>query len=191
LNAVLESANPQERRKRARRTWPDNEKRRMVAEALSPGASVADIARRHGINANLLFNWVRSARKLSLAAAGSWPASAACLAPEPPTPIFSRDFRSAGRRCQCSRHRSDADLQRGGGGAHQAVIRPSCGDSGGCKDTPRFDRNRAGEWHQAAGRCVCQRAGAAPGDVCAQGDNVIQVAPGTKVYLACRPVSMR
>jgi transposase len=89
---VLESANPQERSKRARRTWPDDEKRRMVAEALSPGASVADIARRHGINANLLFNWVRSARKLSLAAVGSWPASAACLAPEPPAPIFSRDF---------------------------------------------------------------------------------------------------
>ena len=56
----------------------------MVAEALSPGASVAAIARRHGINANLLFNWVRSARKLSLAAASSWPASAA--------PIFSGDF---------------------------------------------------------------------------------------------------
>jgi transposase len=56
----------------------------MVAEALSLSASVADIARRHGINANLLFNWVRSARKLSLAAA--------CLAPEPPAPIFSGDF---------------------------------------------------------------------------------------------------
>ena len=56
----------------------------MVAEALSPGASVAAIARRHGLNANLLFNWVRSARKLSLAAA--------CLAPEPPAPIFSGDF---------------------------------------------------------------------------------------------------
>jgi transposase len=64
----------------------------MVAEALSPGASGAAIARRHGINANLLFNWVRSARKLSLAAASSWPVSAACLAPEPPAPIFSGDF---------------------------------------------------------------------------------------------------
>jgi len=64
----------------------------MVAEALSPGASVADIARRHGVNANLLFNWVRSARKRALGAASSRPASAACLVPEPPTPIFSGDF---------------------------------------------------------------------------------------------------
>ncbi len=84
MNAVVASADPRERTKRARRTWPDDEKQRMVAEALSPGASVAAIARRHGINANLLFNWVRSARKLSLAAASSWPASAA--------PIFSGDF---------------------------------------------------------------------------------------------------
>ena len=84
MSAVLESAGPRERTKRARRTWPEDEKQRMVAEALSPGASVAAIARRHGINANLLFNWVRSARKLSLAAA--------CLAPEPPAPIFSGNF---------------------------------------------------------------------------------------------------
>jgi transposase len=92
LKAVVASADPRERTKRARRTWPDDEKQRMVAEALSPGASVAAIARRHGINANLLFNWVRSARKLSLAAASSGPASAACLAPEPPAPLFSGDF---------------------------------------------------------------------------------------------------
>jgi transposase len=64
----------------------------MVAEALSPGASVSDVARRHGVNTNLLFNWVRSARKQSLGAASSWPGSAACLAPEPPSPIFSGDF---------------------------------------------------------------------------------------------------
>jgi transposase len=64
----------------------------MVAEALSPGASVSDVARRHGVNTNLLFNWVRSARKQSLGAASSWPGSAACLSPEPPSPIFSGDF---------------------------------------------------------------------------------------------------
>ena len=64
----------------------------MVAEALSPGASVADIARRHGVNANLLFNWVRSARGLSSDAAISQPPSATLLAPEPAAPIFSGDF---------------------------------------------------------------------------------------------------
>jgi len=35
------------------------EKRRMVEEALEPGASVARVARVHGVNANLLFSWRR------------------------------------------------------------------------------------------------------------------------------------
>ena len=35
------------------------EKRRIVEEALQPGASNAEVARRHGLNANLLFNWRR------------------------------------------------------------------------------------------------------------------------------------
>lgn len=33
----------------------NEEKRRIVAEALVPGASVAAVARKHGVNANLLF----------------------------------------------------------------------------------------------------------------------------------------
>jgi transposase len=37
----------------------NDEKRRIVAEALVPGASVAAVARRHGVNANLLFGWRR------------------------------------------------------------------------------------------------------------------------------------
>lgn len=31
----------------------------MVAETNAPGASVAEVARRHGVNANLLFGWRR------------------------------------------------------------------------------------------------------------------------------------
>lgn len=37
----------------------NEEKRRIVAEAMVPGASVAAIARKHGVNANLLFGWRR------------------------------------------------------------------------------------------------------------------------------------
>ena len=48
--------------RRSRRAWSDEEKRRIVAEAVLPGASVADIARRHGVNANLVFNWRKLAR---------------------------------------------------------------------------------------------------------------------------------
>ena len=43
--------------RRVRRSWSDTEKQRIVAEAFCAGASVADVARRHGVNANLIFNW--------------------------------------------------------------------------------------------------------------------------------------
>ena len=51
--------------KRSRRSWSDDDKRRLVVEACQPGASVADVARRHGVNANLLFKW----RNMALAGA--------------------------------------------------------------------------------------------------------------------------
>src|ERR1700692_2770332 len=35
------------------------QKRRIVEETLAEGASVAQIARLHGVNANLVFNWRR------------------------------------------------------------------------------------------------------------------------------------
>src|SRR3954453_6306293 len=61
--------------RRSRRSWSDDEKRKIVAEALLPGASVAEIARRHGVNANLVFNWRRSARAACSAGAGMATAS--------------------------------------------------------------------------------------------------------------------
>jgi transposase len=42
-----------------RRMRTNEEKRRIVEEALVPGVSVAAVARRHGVNANLLFGWRR------------------------------------------------------------------------------------------------------------------------------------
>jgi transposase len=61
--------------KRSRRSWSAEEKQRIVEEASRPGASVADIARYHGLNANLVFNW----RKTALVSPGP-------TAPEVPTP---------------------------------------------------------------------------------------------------------
>ena len=52
--------------RRSRRSWSRDEKRRIVDETLCPGSSVADVARRHGLNANLVFNW----RKASWATGG-------------------------------------------------------------------------------------------------------------------------
>jgi transposase len=47
---------------RRRRIWPADLKRRIITESLQPGASAADVARRHGLNANLLFTWRRQLR---------------------------------------------------------------------------------------------------------------------------------
>ena len=45
--------------KRRRRSWTRDEKRRIVDESLQEGASIAEVARRHELNANLLFTWRR------------------------------------------------------------------------------------------------------------------------------------
>lgn len=47
------------RKSAPRRLRTAEEKLRIVQETLIPGASVAQIARRHGVNANLLFGWRR------------------------------------------------------------------------------------------------------------------------------------
>jgi transposase len=44
---------------RRRRSWTRDEKRRIVDESLQEGASIAEVARRHELNANLLFTWRR------------------------------------------------------------------------------------------------------------------------------------
>ena len=44
---------------RRRRSWTRDEKRRIVEESLEDGASIAEVARRHDLNANLLFTWRR------------------------------------------------------------------------------------------------------------------------------------
>ena len=44
---------------RKRRSWTRDEKRRIVGESLVEGASIAEVARRHELNANLLFTWRR------------------------------------------------------------------------------------------------------------------------------------
>jgi len=56
-----------ERPDRRRRSWSAEEKRQIVAETCEPGASVAVVARRHDMNANLLFTWRRAAEAASRA----------------------------------------------------------------------------------------------------------------------------
>jgi len=47
---------------RRRRLWSGEEKQKIIAEALAPGALMAEVARRHDVNPNLLFTWRRKAR---------------------------------------------------------------------------------------------------------------------------------
>ena len=47
---------------RRRRTWSADQKQRIIAESFAPGASVAEVARRYGLNANMLFTWRRGER---------------------------------------------------------------------------------------------------------------------------------
>lgn len=46
-----------------RRCWSLEQRQRIVAEALAPRTSVAEVARRHGLNANLIFKWLKCAKE--------------------------------------------------------------------------------------------------------------------------------
>ena len=48
--------------KRRRRSYSKAFKRRVVRETFEPGASVAGVARSHGLNANMVFLWRRDPR---------------------------------------------------------------------------------------------------------------------------------
>jgi transposase len=50
---------PGEVRRRRRRSWSREEKEQIVAESYAPGASVSEVARRHDVNANMVFTWRR------------------------------------------------------------------------------------------------------------------------------------
>ncbi len=45
--------------RRKRRSWTHEDKRRFVEESLEGDASVAEVARRHDLNAHQLFAWLR------------------------------------------------------------------------------------------------------------------------------------
>jgi transposase len=45
-----------------RRRWSAEEKGRVVAEAIAPGAVIADVARRHDLAPQHLSNWIRAAK---------------------------------------------------------------------------------------------------------------------------------
>lgn len=79
----VQGVNGQERRSSVRRRQfrSVEQKRQMVQETLKPGASVAVIARRHGVNANQLFSWRRQYRRGVLELVDAQTAAEATLVP--------------------------------------------------------------------------------------------------------------
>jgi len=63
------------------------ERRQIVEETLKPGASVALIARAHGVNANQVFSWRRLYRNGQLDAIGSAALLPVKISDESPAPV--------------------------------------------------------------------------------------------------------
>ncbi len=54
-----------------RRRWSTEQKLRIIEESYEPGMSVSEVARRHGVAANLLFRWRKLLADGGAAAVGS------------------------------------------------------------------------------------------------------------------------
>jgi transposase len=85
-----------------RRRWSDEDKRRIVGEALAPGGSVNAVAKRHGLHPSQIFAWRRRLRDGALTPEGS--ERFACIvignstAPaQLPTPAEENRFKHGGR----------------------------------------------------------------------------------------------
>ena len=48
--------------RRTKRLWTDEEKRSICFQTTTPGVSVAQVARRYAMNANMVFKWLRDPR---------------------------------------------------------------------------------------------------------------------------------
>ena len=48
--------------RRTKRLWPDEEKRSICFQTTAAGVSVAQVARRYAMNANMVFKWLRDPR---------------------------------------------------------------------------------------------------------------------------------
>ena len=73
------------------------EKQLILAEATAPGASVAAVARKHGVNANLVFGWLRL-RKAGLLQKAVTPAPLLPVKVTTPTVLPDRASRPAPSR---------------------------------------------------------------------------------------------
>jgi transposase len=83
--------------KRRRRVRSEDEKRRIVGETFEPGASVSAVARRHELNANLLFTWRREMGAGTSALAGDPMTFVPAVIGAAPEPAAAASPSAAGR----------------------------------------------------------------------------------------------
>jgi len=57
--------------RRTRRLWTDEEKRSICLQTTAPGVSVAQVALRYTVNANLIFKWLRDPKYRPVPGTGS------------------------------------------------------------------------------------------------------------------------
>jgi transposase len=149
-----------------RRIWSAEEKAALLAEIDAEGGKVRLVARRHQISESLLYNW-RSARKAAAVALG---------APE------NVEFIPVGViEDPATRGPTMLVLPT----PEPAPRSPSAeGKTGSIEITlPNGSPCQC--------RCFRQREGVVSGAACDEGARVISLAPGAKVFLACRPVDLR
>lgn len=115
-----------------RRRWTADDKARIIAETLEPGAVVSEVARRHGLLPQQLFAWRREARKRAAAIAEAAPtfvpAVVEPVAPEKEEAQTSR--RRARRKAKLAAEievEIDGATVRIGRGAHASSIRAVIG----------------------------------------------------------------
>ncbi len=105
MDSLSERSAPDVARRKQRLNWSISEKRRIVEATLVDGASVALVAREHGVNANLLFRWrrlyqagrlaKRTSKAIQTAPARLLPVTVSVDAPAPGLPATNERVRTA------------------------------------------------------------------------------------------------
>jgi transposase len=72
--------------RRYRQRWPLSKKLELVRLAMMPGASLSEVARTHGVNANQLFGWRRAYRQGELSEPSGGLIPVRVSAPDPSVP---------------------------------------------------------------------------------------------------------
>ena len=84
-----------------KRLWSDDEKRSICEQTLTPGVSVAQVAWRYSMNANLIFKWLKDARFAPMESAAA-PVGAALEGVFLPVEVGASPIESAASEQECS-----------------------------------------------------------------------------------------